>query len=230
VLQQQGVIAWPYRVIAFPIWLQFVVVMVLLHTSVKRLEDDMCSRAFKKQSASVEVQLLASLFIAMKLDAALSWSWAGTLWPLWALVGVLFIVAGALTCFLGCMVNNVFHDASHRSNFDLALPSVMMIFWMSSIYLSIQSFLFLMRLSQYLDAQSLDDDVEVPSFDQHLTYLVGFLAFLEAYVALFGHAALRRVAQQHQQHQFSLQTAAATGQSAAEAEAQSQAYTLNPNP
>ena len=34
---------------------------------------------------------------------------------------------------------------------------------------------------------------EVASFDQHLTYLVGFLAFLEAYVALFGHAALRRV-------------------------------------
>ena len=71
------------RLVTLPIWIQLLVLLIMMQTSVKRLEDRTCMRAFKKHSLYIEIHLLASLFIAMKLDGALSWSWFGIFWPLW---------------------------------------------------------------------------------------------------------------------------------------------------
>ena len=50
------------RLITVPVWLQLLVLLVMLHTSVKRLQDPVCTRAFKKQSAFIEVRLPSSRF------------------------------------------------------------------------------------------------------------------------------------------------------------------------
>lgn len=213
-----GVTELPYRAVVAPIWCQFVVVVVILHTRVRELDDDMCTRDFKKQSAFVEFQLLMSLFIAMKLDNALHWMWIGVFWPIWIAVGIIIIVAVALTGFMTCMLSNIIQDPSRLNrNLYVAQPSLLAFTWISSVYIAIFSFLCLLRLSQYLDRQS-----EVPQFDAHLQRLLGFLACLEAYVTLFGQSALRRVAQQHQQ-QVLHQHAQAERQGAVETEEDRQA-------
>ena len=38
-----GVTELPYRAVVAPIWCQFVVVVVILHTRVRELDDDMCT-------------------------------------------------------------------------------------------------------------------------------------------------------------------------------------------
>ena len=39
------------RLVTIPVWAQLLVLLVMLHTSVKQLHDPLCTRAFKKQSA-----------------------------------------------------------------------------------------------------------------------------------------------------------------------------------
>ena len=90
------------RVVTVPVWLQLVVMLVMLHTSIRKLHDPLCTRAFKKQSAVVELQLLASLFIAMKVDGALTWSWVAVFWPLWVPVAMLLVLSVILTLMLPC--------------------------------------------------------------------------------------------------------------------------------
>ena len=51
------------RLITVPVWLQLLVLLVMLHTSVKRLQDPVCTRAFKKQSAFIEVRPPAYMYI-----------------------------------------------------------------------------------------------------------------------------------------------------------------------
>ena len=70
------------RLITLPVWAQLLVLLVMLHTSVKSLNDPACARDFKKRSVLIELHLLASLFIAMKIDGNITWTWVGVFWPL----------------------------------------------------------------------------------------------------------------------------------------------------
>ena len=70
------------RLITLPVWAQLLVLLVILHTSVKSLNDPACARDFKKRSVLIELHLLASLFIAMKIDGNITWTWVGVFWPL----------------------------------------------------------------------------------------------------------------------------------------------------
>ena len=101
-LSSDALLSWSIRVVTVPLWIQLMVLLVMLHTSVKRLQDPMCTRAFKKHSAYIELHLLASLFIAMKMDAALSWSWIAVFWPLWVPIAGLMVGAIILSCVLPC--------------------------------------------------------------------------------------------------------------------------------
>jgi hypothetical protein len=56
-----------------PVWTQFLVVLVILHTSIRNLNDAMCERAFKKENTWAEINVIASLFLSMKLDGTLPW-------------------------------------------------------------------------------------------------------------------------------------------------------------
>eukprot|EP00960_Hanusia_phi_P028429 747410-Hanusia_phi.AAC.3 len=86
-LRLDGVIDWSYRLVVSPVWLQLIVMLVILHTAIKNLNDSMSARDFKKQSSVIELQLLCTLFISLKLDNVLDWTWSAVFWPVWLATG-----------------------------------------------------------------------------------------------------------------------------------------------
>eukprot|EP00286_Rhodomonas_abbreviata_P023145 CAMPEP_0181299122 /NCGR_PEP_ID=MMETSP1101-20121128/6166_1 /TAXON_ID=46948 /ORGANISM="Rhodomonas abbreviata, Strain Caron Lab Isolate" /LENGTH=360 /DNA_ID=CAMNT_0023404227 /DNA_START=111 /DNA_END=1190 /DNA_ORIENTATION=- len=191
----EGALDWSFRLITIPIWLQLAVVMVMLHTEVKRLQDAMCERAFKKQSASIEIQLLATVFIAMKLDGVLGWSWVAVFWPLWLPAGTLCVLALLLSCFMPCFLCVVVCDRHQRFGGG-AHPVLMVVTWTCFLFASICSFIFLLRLAEHLDG---DHNAPAASFMMPALVLLVYLLAVELYLLVFGMGVLRRLAQHHQQ-------------------------------
>eukprot|EP00283_Hemiselmis_rufescens_P021852 CAMPEP_0173438652 /NCGR_PEP_ID=MMETSP1357-20121228/20529_1 /TAXON_ID=77926 /ORGANISM="Hemiselmis rufescens, Strain PCC563" /LENGTH=391 /DNA_ID=CAMNT_0014403963 /DNA_START=37 /DNA_END=1209 /DNA_ORIENTATION=+ len=152
-LKLEGHLQWPYRIVCLPLWTQVLVVLVMLHTSIKQLNDDLCERAFKKQNTWSEVHLVASLFLSMKMDATLPWSWAATLWPLWVPVGMMVIMAATLTATLPVVVCLVYREGWGASSMlrGIRHPGVMLVSWSCCCVSSVCSLLFLVRVTEWLE-------------------------------------------------------------------------------
>ncbi|EKX39605.1 hypothetical protein GUITHDRAFT_114334 [Guillardia theta CCMP2712] len=192
-LRLDGVIDWWYRVIASPVWLQLVVMLIILHTAIKNLNDAMSARDFKKQSSVIELQLLCTLFISLKLDGVLEWTWSAVFWPVWLATGIFCGVALLLSILLPCMAcMKLLNHGRYVNLRTYAHPVLLVAIWSFAIFAAICTSIALVHLANYLEG----DSSSAYAFIAPLIVMFAYFCVIEIWVVFFSEEVINRLGTQ----------------------------------